>query len=398
MANHPPRVLFTAFEPSGDALAGPVIGRLHELCPALDVWALGGPRMEESGAQLIETTTGQATMFLAVLSQVRTHRQRVKRLRDWLREHRIDLLIPVDSPAANWSICRLVRDLQPKAGIVHLAAPQLWAWAPWRIHKLRRLTNHVLCLLPFEPYWFEQRGVKASFVGHPVYPPTTPSDPRESYESRATETSSNTRHPIIALLPGSRSSEIRANWPTMLNVMTRLREDQPDLAGVVAAVDERAAGLIRDVVGRLLGDGGWPPWLNIEIGRVVDVLAASDVALVVSGTATLLCAAQRRPMVVIYYVNPWTWHLAGRWLMRTPYFALPNLIAGGPGGLGLGQAVTEFVPDFGQVEAITEELRRLVESPEACQEQKEIFDRITQSYGQESFSDRAARLCMPWIE
>lgn len=164
-----PVYLFTAFEPSGDVLAAPVIAELRRRQPEAKVWALGGPRMEAAGATLIDSTTDDAVMLGSALRHARLHMRRVTRLKAWLAEHPITALLPVDSPAANWSICKAVRKTQPAAKIVHLVAPQLWAWGPWRIRKLRRLTDHVLCVLPFEPAWFAERGVEATFVGHPLF-------------------------------------------------------------------------------------------------------------------------------------------------------------------------------------------------------------------------------------
>ena len=108
-------ILFTAFEPSGDALAAPMIKRLGRLRPDLGIHALGGPNMRDAGAQLIDTTTEHAAMLLGAASQFMTHRRRLRRLADWLTDHKIAALVPVDSPAANWSICKLVRSTQPDA-------------------------------------------------------------------------------------------------------------------------------------------------------------------------------------------------------------------------------------------------------------------------------------------
>ena len=384
---HSPRILFTAFEPSGDALAAAVIGRLKHLQPDLDIWALGGLRMQEQGAQLIERTTDRAEMFLGALSQANVHLRRVKQLERWLKQHPIQLLVPVDSPAANWSICRLVRKLQQQAGIVHLAAPQLWAWAPWRIRKLRRLTDHVLCLLPFEPRWFTQRGVEASFVGHPIFDNVT--------ENRLAAANSDESNVTLALLPGSRLSEIRANWPTMLQAAVKLRTTHRNLRGLVAAVDESATTEINDFTLRILNGKPWPDWLTIKVNQADRVLAQSDLVLVVSGTATLLVTAHRKPMVVIYHVNPWVWHLAGRWLMRTPSFALPNLISQ---AMGLGRAVPELVPHFGSVAPVVEELNRLLVNKDLCRQQMEAFDRIAASFDGHSFRDLAAKRCLLRIE
>ncbi len=162
-------LLFTAFEPSGDCLAAPVIDTIRRREPQVPIWAFGGGRMEAAGATLIERTTDRAVMLAGIAVQARRHQRRLAALKRWLADHPLAVHVPVDSPAANWSICRLVRRQASDASIVHLAAPQLWAWATWRVRRLRRLTDRVLCLLPFEPAWFARRGIPGVFVGHPLF-------------------------------------------------------------------------------------------------------------------------------------------------------------------------------------------------------------------------------------
>ena len=416
---HPPRILFTAFEPSGDALAAAVVDKLNRLQPGMEIHGLGGPKMQAREVRMIETTTHHAAMFLGVASLAYAHYKRLKRLKKWLKQNPIDLLVPVDSPAANWSICRLVRRYQPSARIVHLAAPQLWAWAPWRIRKLRKFTDHVLCLLPFEPQWFSTRGVPASFVGHPIFaPPPESSKPPESIDphnsriqlklpprdSQGCSLKINSKIPppsdrggerlVLALLPGSRVSEIRSNGPAMLQAAARLHERHPQLICQVAAVDEQAAGLIQQIIANDIGQPA-PGWLWIKVDRVDEILSTSDAGLVVSGTATLLTAARRVPMVVVYYVNPWVWRLAGRWLMRTPFFALPNLISN---ALGLGRAVPEWVPHFGQVKPIVEELEAILCDKGRRLRQQQVFDQIIHAFEGFSYSDLAAKKCMECVD
>ena len=165
------RVLVTAFEPSGDVLAARLVEGLRARWPGVEVFALGGPALEAAGATLLEETTGHALMGigLGLVSEARVLQRRKKLVRAWLREHEIDVLVPVDSPAANWSFCKMVRRDQPGAKVVHLVSPQVWAWASWRVKWLARLSDRVLCLLPFEPAWLGARGVEAVFVGHPLY-------------------------------------------------------------------------------------------------------------------------------------------------------------------------------------------------------------------------------------
>jgi len=381
MANGP-NILFTAFEPSGDALAGSMIVELAKACPHVKIWALGGHKMRQAGATLLGNTTEQAVMLTGAVSQVWTHRQRLKRLKQWLADHEIAALVPVDSPAANWSICGLVRRCQPQAKIVHLVAPQLWAWAPWRIRKLRRLTDHVLCTLPFEPRWLGQRGVNATFVGHRVF--------NSDWSKGSTGHSDLAQRgsPTIALLPGSRVKEIQTNWPTMLNAFVQLRQQHPKLRGLVAVTNDQAAQLVRSAIGHTPALQGCPESLDIKTQYTDEVLARADVVLVVSGTATLQVAAHRKPMVVLYNVNWWTWQMLGRWLVKTRTFSLPNLIAQANGAR---QVVQEFVPHFGAVKPVAHALDELLGSPDKRQQQMQAYNQIAQQFAGRRFDQTAAQ-------
>ena len=369
--------LFTAFEPSGDALAASVIAQLKAKCPDEPIWAMGGQRSAAAGAELLEETTVHATMFLDTLRHVRSHWQRLGRLRQWLSAHRIKALVPTDSPAANWSICKLVRRAQPEAKIVHLVAPQLWAWAPWRIGKLRRLTDHVLCLLPFEPAWFEPRGVPATFVGHPLV-----SD-RRALSAPDAEAAAPTR---LALLPGSRTSEIEKNWPTMFAACQQLQRRHPGLTARVAALDERIATLIRDVGRRATGQADLPDTIQLLSGQTQDVLEWCDLALVVSGTAVLESATYGKPMLVLYNISGMErlgYACVRRWLVATNTFALPNLIAEWQ---GQGRVIPELAPHFGQVEPVVELLEQLLVDPEARQRQRQGLAQVLTAFGDTTFS------------
>jgi lipid-A-disaccharide synthase len=356
-----PVILFTAFEPSGDDHASGVIAAIKQMAPQVRIMAYGGPKMQAAGAELIETTTEHAVMLAGAIGQAWAHKQRVGRVRQWLKNNRIAVHVPVDSPAANWAICQAVRDLAPQARITHLVAPQLWAWAPGRIKKLRRLTDHVLCLLPFEQEWFTSRGVKTTFVGHPLF-----DKPRRTGEGQLLGLPSQAS-PKLALLPGSRRGEILKNWPTMLKVVAELRQKHPGLLAVGALRDDAAIQMLPDK-GMTL-----PPGVLLKTGRTEAVLDWADAVLVVSGTATLLVAAYRKPMVTMFNANPVLWHGIGRWLINTRTFTLPNLISE---SLGIGRAVPEFVPHFGQVEPIVDALEPLLANAAARQKQERMIDQL----------------------
>ena len=379
-----PGILFTAFEHSGDEIAGALIAELRRREPGRRIYAMGGPTMQRAGGELIETTTDRAAMLVGAASQVRTHLQRLGRLKSWLADHRIAALVPTNSPAANWSVCSAVRKHQPHARVVHLVAPQLWEWAPWRIRKLRRLTDHVLCLFPFEPDWFARRGVKASFVGHPLYDRVpaekTPADPGLP----------QTTGPRLALLAGSRQSEVKHNWPTMLDAYRRLHASHHDLTAVVAASDKARAHQV-ELMSPL---GVLPRGMHMSTGGADAVLNWADAALVVSGTATLHAAAHGTAMVVFYNLKRYQWHLAGRWLVNTRTMSLPNLIGE---SMGLGRVVPELMPHFGDPDPLVRAVSPLLEDSAARRDQHEAFRKIRERFAQKHFKQAAADVLLGTI-
>jgi lipid-A-disaccharide synthase len=371
-------LLFSSFEPSGDALAAEMIAAVRRRRPELKVYAMGGPKMEAAGAELLELSTHHSTMFFGPLAQAWSHHRRVGRLRRWLRVNPIAAVVPVDSPAANWSICRVVRRTQPAARIVHLVAPQLWAWAPWRIRRLRRLTDRVLCLLPFEQRWLAARGVPASFVGHPAF--ELPRDRRDELVDGLPA-----EHPRLALLPGSRKGEVTRNWPTMLEAFGRLKRVHPQLQGVVAALDDPTASLLRELAGAS-GNGSWPRDLTVVTGRSETVQDWCDLALVASGTVTLQLAARLKPMVIMYNMNRLTVFVA-RWVVRTRTFTLPNLVSE---WAGLGRAVPELVPHHGEVEPIVQHLETVLTNRDAARRQQAMLAEVAARFADRRFTDDAA--------
>jgi len=374
----PGGILFSTFEPSGDALAAGVVAQLRERFPDRPIYALGGPKLEAAGATLIESTTQHAAMGLDTLKQINTHRERVKRLGEWLKEHPIDLLVPTDSPAGNWAICKQVRIRRPNARIVHLVAPQLWAWGSWRIRRLHRLSDHVLCLLPFEPQWFESRDMPATFVGHPVL------DPSCHARVPAGDDLPQDGH-RLALLPGSRSKEIERNWPTMLDAFLRLRQDNPQLVGVIAAFNDRLAKRIQELTGEKIGSAELADGLHMAIGRTESVLDWSHTVLVASGTATLQVASYLKPMVAMYNV-PRMMYYTLKWLVQTKTYTLPNLISDWQ---QKSRAIPELIPLFGQVDLVVDALRPLIEDESAAAAQRRRLEEVIASFEGKLFSQSA---------
>lgn len=358
-----PVVLFTAFEPSGDVHAAAVIAELKRIQPGARVYAWGGPKMAAAGAEIVEPTGSNAVMGVPGIEKIREHTRMNARIAAWIEANKPALHVPVDSPAANFPICRIAKRHGVK--VVHFVAPQIWAWGPWRIHKLRRLTDLVLCLLPFEEGYFTTRGVPARFVGHPLFDEETDTD------ALAREASAfGTGSPKIALMPGSRPGELTKNFPPMLEAFGQLQRDQPGLVGLVAAMDERVEQRLREIADM---NGGWPDGLECAAGQTDAVIYWCDLALVVSGTVTLQIAKQRKPMVVFYASNRFVYHALARWILSTRYFALPNLIAG-------KEIVPEFIPHFGPGEPIADAAAKLLASDNLIQSQRDELGRVVDRF------------------
>jgi len=354
-------VLFTAFEPSGDAHAAPVIAALKERDPDLLIYAWGGPKMADAGAQVVEMTAGDGAMGLVGLAKILKVRRHILAIRDWSQQQRVVVHVPVDSPAANFPICKF---LKPRGvRVAHLVAPQMWAWGGWRVNKLRRLTDVVMCLLPFEEQWYRSRHVPAKFIGHPVINRELDTADLAKREKHLTQGS-----PRILLLPGSRSGEVKANLRLMVATFVELADRNRGCAGLIVAANAELAKLCRKLIPDM------PTGLHIVINDDSMLDAAihwCDLVLAVSGTVSLDIARQQRAMIGIYRVGLISW-LGAKIVLKTPFRLLPNVIAGRrivpefvPCAPWMGPRVlvdeaTRFLKDSRNVAIAAEELRRVV--------------------------------------
>lgn len=348
-----PSILFTVFEPSGDEHASIVIAELKRRHPALPIYAWGGPKMEAAGAQVVERTIDSAVIGLPGLSRIRQHLRVMARISRWIKKHPVALHVPVDSPGANDPIC----DITKKRGlrVVHLVAPQIWAWGRWRINKLRRHTDMLLCLFDFEVSFFTKRRVPARYIGHPFFdrPLDTAELDRKIADFPAGE-------PKLAMFPGSRPEELVKHFPLILATFRELKKRFADLTGVVAAAHPEAERTLRDLAAR---HGGWPEDVRMVVGETNAVVRWCDLALVKSGTTTLQVARQAKPMVVFYRKGSPFLLFIGRIILATKLFSLPNILA-------RRRIIVELVPHYGGPERIIREADALIRSPELMERQR----------------------------
>ncbi|UCD74811.1 MAG: hypothetical protein JSV91_13610 [Phycisphaerales bacterium] len=366
-------LLFTAFEPSGDAHAAPVIRELLEQSPGLKVYAWGGPLMEEAGATLIERTADDGAMAAGAWRKAFSVRRQIRRIADWSRTYRVLGYVAVDSPAANFPICKIMR----KSGtrVIHLVAPQLWAWGRWRTRKLRKVTDLVLCLLPFEEEWFGQRNIPARFIGHPRMNRAINLDDLREHMHGLPQGA-----PRVAIFPGSRSHEVRANIGLLNHVYTELQGRHSGMGGVVVAANPKLAKIIRRRI-RV-----FPTGLHMVTGMTDATIGWCDLALAVSGTITLDIARQQKPMIGIYRTGIISW-LLGKVLLRTRYCLLPNIIAG-------REIVPEFVPYIGGPGPIVKFASRYIQDSKNAAVQRAELARVCQRFMNKKPGRDAARFIL----
>jgi lipid-A-disaccharide synthase len=307
------RILIVAGEVSGDIHAGNLLESLRDIEPDLDAFGVGGDRLARAGLHCIARTEELAHMGLVEVVR------ELPRLRGILRsvvraaeQRRPQVAVLVDSPDFNLRLAaRLGKIGVP---VVLYVSPQLWAWRRGRVRTVRRLAREVLCILPFEARFYEQNGVRARYVGHPLLDDLNRDrlldDPPQRFERR------------LALLPGSRAMEVRQLLPTMLEGLAQLGGGE-----VAEAVLVEAPG-VSHVIDEVLGAHHPDPRLRRAAGDERRRAHAScGLAWTASGTATLECALLGVPMIVGYRLRPLSAAVARR-LVRVPHVALANLIAG----------------------------------------------------------------------
>ncbi len=359
-----PVLLFTAFEPSGDEHAAAVITELKRRHPTLAIYAWGGTKMERAGAIIQERTGEDAVMGLPGVAKVLEHVRINARIDAFMRARNVTLHIPVDSPSANISICGLAK--KHGAKVVHLVAPQIWAWGRWRIHKLRRVTDMVLCILPFEEEFFRKRYVPARFIGHFLFDNVTP----DAELDRRVQTFDAQGEPRIAMMPGSRPDELLRHFPILLDAFRALHAAHPGARGIVAATNERVATHLREMA---TANGGWPDRLSIVVQDTDAVIRWCQVAMVKSGTVTLQVAKQRKPMVVFYKKSNPLLYMFARLILSTRVFSLPNVLA-------RKRIIPEFIPHYGGAVPLVQAVERLINFSGEAAMQRHDLDTVLRPY------------------
>jgi lipid-A-disaccharide synthase len=375
VAADPVHVGMVAAEASGDLLAAHLIAALKARRPQLRFSGIGGPKMIAQG--FVSDVPMDRLGVRGYAEALRHYRgiMAVRRaLAARLLEERPAVFIGVDSSDFNLDLARKLKD----AGIpaVQYVSPSIWAWRGWRLRRIARSVTHLLAVFPFEPALYEKAGLPVTYVGHPLADeiPLEPDKAKARVELRVPA-----GRRVLALLPGSRRSELHYMADLFVLTARRLLQDLPD-AHFIVPTASRATREMFEMALRRHEAMNLP--LTLMFGHSHEALAAADVALVASGTATLETALFKTPMVIAYRQSPVTWALMKR-MLYLPYIGLPNILAG-------ERLVPEFVQDKATPGALANALLDLLQDPGAQRRQIERFREIHAVLKQDTAQKAAA--------
>jgi len=368
-SNDCPQILISAGDASGDMYAARLANALRQRTSA-EIFGMGGLRMREAGVDIIVDAKEIAVLGITeVIHKIPAVLQILRRLRNEAARRKPSLAILVDSPGTNLPLGKKLHRLD--IPVVYFIAPQIWAWRPWRIRAMKRILSRVLVIFPFEKEIYEKAGIPVNFVGHPLVDVVRASKSRSDFFGAHGLVASR---PVIAMMPGSRSSEIALNLPDMLDACEGLARDlNPQFVMAVAP------GLHEQFFQRYMR-----PNLTIKriAGEPYDVLASSDCGIVSSGTATVEAALLGTPMVVVYRVSSTSAFILRR-MIRAPHLAMVNLIAG-------RKVVPELIQDNFTGPRVEADVRKILGSAEERERMKRDLAEVSAKLGAGGAIDRAA--------
>lgn len=367
-----PRILIVTGEASGDLHGAHLVKELKELSPSLQVVGIGGASMRAAGAELVKDIPQLDVMGLIGLSAVKAMLQRIFRIRRLIQGERWDLVVLIDNPGLNFHFARVAKACGLK--VLYYIAPQVWAWRQGRMRWIQRRVDHVLAILPFEEPLYKQAGVRCTFVGNPLLDEVAP-----SYDRQALRRQFGLKNdgPVIGLFPGSRKGELHEHMPLLLETVKRLAERHPAVQFILA----QASSIQDQLLNELLRNSPVP--IRVFRNQASEVMAASDLLVVKSGTSTLQAAVVGTPMVLFYRAPSWITYQLARRLIRVPWIGLANLVA----GRGI---VPELIHHEATPERLVQETERLLTDARAYEDMKAALSSVRQALGGPGASRRAA--------
>ena len=361
-------------EASGDLYAGALVNAMRAIDPDVTAFGFGGQRMEAAGARLIGDYRGFSVTGLVEALRVLPRSWRMLRtLKKAAAEMRPDVFVAIDFPDFNFRLLPAMRQL--RIPIVYYVSPQLWAWRSGRLQTIKQYVDRMLVIFPFEAELYQKASVPVEFVGHPLVDLAVASRDRPAVLRAA---GLDPAKPVVALLPGSRANELREILPTRAQAAVLLARQHPGVQFLVARAPALSDDLFRPLA--TLGAAGVPHAVLDQAAD--DVLAACDVVVTASGTATIQAALHGRPMVIVYRLSPLTFAI-GRAFVRVHTYGMVNLVAGKP-------VVPELIQERFTPDAVARETLALLTDEARAGEMRRALADVRARLGAPGASARAA--------
>lgn len=367
--------MIVAGEPSGDAHAAALVNALRRKTSQIEYFGATGPLMREAGVDTVVNSDELAIMgILEVAQALPKFISAFRTLKAAAIQQQPDAVVLVDWPEFNLRLASALRRRGLK--VIYYISPQLWAWRPRRIDKIKRDVDLLLSILPFEAEWYKARGVDhVEFVGHPLAGEVKSRIGREEF---CQQHQLNPDKPIVSFLPGSRRKELQRILPPMAAAIRKLKDSNPEIQPVIVVAPSRTIEETKEILASLNS-------IRIVQGQTREALAASDAAAIASGTATLEGALLETPMVVVYKESAVNWHTLGR-LITVPHYGLVNLVAG-------TEIAKELMQNDLTGERLAQEIIHLLD-PKRNRTARVELRRVSDLLGEAGASERAADLVL----
>ncbi|MFC7338555.1 lipid-A-disaccharide synthase [Haloferula chungangensis] len=366
-----------AGEMSGDAHAAGLLHELVAMRPGLEIRGVGGPKMQAAAGEGIRDWLDQAAVMgiVEVLKHYKWFKARFYEMLEEVRQMKPDVLLLIDYPGFNFRFAAAVRKELPETKIVQYVCPQVWAWKKGRIPKMVRLFDEVLCLLPFEPKIFESTGLKANFVGHPMI---------DELEEDRIETERDPK--LVALMPGSRESEVEKLFPMMLEAAARLSASHQGLRFEVPAATKTLQWRMEEMAKGNRLEGA----LTIRSGGSHELMQKAFCGVIASGTATVEAGYYGLPYCLVYKLA-WPTYMLAKVVVKIEDVGLVNILAG-------ERVIDEFIQSEADPVMVSRSLGRFLTDPEHVAKTREAMAAATGKLGGTGAHQRAAAAVSAWFE
>jgi len=395
-----PKILIVAGEASGDHHAARLVAAIKEQLPQGEVFGVGGEALAAQGVRLLCPASQLAVVgLLEVAGRLPAVFKALRDIGRALKKERPKLVILVDFPDFNFWVARLAKYY--RVPVMYYISPQVWAWRTYRVRTIARLVDRMVVIFPFEAEFYRERGVPVEYVGHPLMETLSPLPSRQVLLEKW---GLDPRRFTLALLPGSRASEIERHLPAMLQAAGLIKQAIPEVQFVLPLASTAPRGLVEEMVEKnveqplpaVLEQAGAPappaPSLALKIieGQSYAALAAAHLAVVASGTATVEAALAATPTIIIYRVSPLTFAV-GRLLVRVEHVGMANLLAG-------ERVFPELLQHFFTPESLAREVLSLVRDQKRLEAMRRGLARVMERLGGSGASRRAARVALEVME